>query len=512
MLTIIIMEENNRKIAKNTLINYANLFLSMVIGLFASRYVLMALGASDYGLYNVVGGIISLFAFISGALSSTTIRFVNYELGKTNGNPNRMFNICNVLHIGVALLIFVLAETIGIWYILNFLRVAPGKEADAMFVFQISIITSCLNITNTPYSSLFIAFERFSFPMLVNIGLRIVQLAGTISLVYYEGDALRPYAILMSITSILSFCLYRFYSCHLWPNVTRWKFVRGRSNYFEPLAFNNYSLMQSLAMMLRGQGSVLLVNFFFGTVANAAFAIATSVQNYVNMFVTNFDTAVGPQLTKSVSAGDTPRTTFLVDYTCKICLLLTELILFPLFAELPFILKLWLRDVPAGTEEFTYFILLVTVVGAMSGGLAQYITATGKIKWFRVIYSLLFILCIPLGWVFFKWGVPAYTIVLLFVLSDLIYRIIQLILCYKILGFDSISFIRFAYSKPFFIALIMAVYLLGYSHIAIHSTIAHLVGLVFTFFVGLFIITYLGLNRKERNKIYGVILNKVRNN
>ena len=190
--------QGNRRIARNTVIVYVNLFLSMLIGLATSRFLLEALGVSDLGLYNVVGGIVGLFTFIFGSLSVTTIRYINVEMGKPDGDINKVFNVCNVIHIGMALLVLALAEVGGIFYIHHYLNVAPGKEGDAMFIFQVSIIASCIGITNVPYSSLFNATEKFLFTALVSIGLKVFQLLFVLWLLHFDGNRVCAYSIGMA--------------------------------------------------------------------------------------------------------------------------------------------------------------------------------------------------------------------------------------------------------------------------------------------------------------------------
>lgn len=500
--------QNNKRIAKNTIINYISMFASMLIGLFSSRFVLQALGASDYGLYNVVGGIIAMFSFISTAMSNTTVRFINFELGKDNGNPNKVFNICNVVHIAIALLIFVLLETIGVWYILNYLKVSPGKESDAMIVFQISLLTCCLNITNTPYSSLFNAFEKFAFTAAVNIGLKLVQLFGIVLLLFYKGDALLLYAIIMSATSIISFCIFRFSSCYYWPNITHWNLQRNKNDYKQVLAFNNYTLLGSFSMMLRGQGSNLLINYFFGTVVNAAYAIAMVIQGYVQLFLGNFDGAVAPQLTKSVSSSNTDRRDTLVFLSCKTCILLAEIMVIPLFYEMDFVLHLWLGNVPNGTTEFSNIILLLVLVGSTSGGHAQFVNSSGKIKWFKISLSVLYISCIPIGFVLFKLGYPPYTILFLFIIADVIYRIIEMTLSYKILHFNTPALIKFAYIRPLVILFLMTVFYFLYRMLPFKTSIMHFAGLLLTLIVTMILVWLIGFTGDERRKIIGTFLKK----
>ena len=176
---------NNKRIAKNTLIVYVRLFIVTIVGLMTSRFVLQALGVSDYGLYNVVGGVIALFAVIAGSMSSTTIRFLNIEIGKPDGDPNKIFNICQITHIAFAVLVLILAETVGLFYIYNYLNVAPGKEADAMFVFQVSTIVACIGIVNVPYQSVFIAKEKFTHIAIIDILNSLIKLGLIIMLLYY---------------------------------------------------------------------------------------------------------------------------------------------------------------------------------------------------------------------------------------------------------------------------------------------------------------------------------------
>ena len=234
----------------------------MIVGLFTSRYVLLALGVSDYGLYNVVGSVIGLYSFISSSLSSTTVRFMNYEKGKKNGNMNRMFNICNALHICMALLILVISESFGVWYIENYLNVAPGKLDDAMFVFQVSIIVSCIGIINVPYSSLYNVHEKFLFPAMLDIFYTFLRLGLVIVLIYYKGNALRFYAVMMSLTTLSNFIIYHYLAYRNWHNIVRWKFVQGWRNYKDVVSYSNYNIFETMAMTARSTGSNLLISVY----------------------------------------------------------------------------------------------------------------------------------------------------------------------------------------------------------------------------------------------------------
>ena len=231
---------NNKRIAKNTIVVYVRLIIVTIIGLLTSRLVLQRLGVSDYGLYSVVGGVITMFSVISGSMSGTTIRFLNYEIGKISGNPNRVFNLCNTTHIAFAIGILILAETIGLYYIYNYLNVEPGKEGDAMFVFQVSTIVACIGIINVPYQSVFIAKEKFLLLGIIDIVYAILKLGLVCLLLLYKGDnALRLYAIIMSVSTFLSFIIYHYLCYKYWPEMVRWKFQKVFKQYKEILNYNN---------------------------------------------------------------------------------------------------------------------------------------------------------------------------------------------------------------------------------------------------------------------------------
>lgn len=247
------INKENKKIAVNTIIVYLRIFMSLVIGLITSRFVLKALGASDYGLYNVVGGVIAMFTFISGSLSATTTRFLNYEMGKEEGDTNRVFNISNTLHISFSAILLMLLEVVGMFYITNYLNVEQGKELDAIFVFQVSTIIACVGIANVPFQALFITHEKFLTVAMVDIVNLFVKLLMVLVLLHYNGNALRFYAVGMSLTTFLSFIVYHYLAHKNWPNIIKWKFVRGLKNYKEMLVFNNYNLLATGSIVARDQ-------------------------------------------------------------------------------------------------------------------------------------------------------------------------------------------------------------------------------------------------------------------
>lgn len=501
--------KENKRIAKNTIVVYIRLFITTIIGLLTSRFVLQALGISDYGLYNVVGGVIALFAVIAGSMSGTTIRFLNIEIGKVDGNPNKIFNICQVSHIVFALIVFLLVETIGIYYILNYLKVEPGKESDAMFVFQVSTIVACVGIINVPYQSVFIAKEKFIHIAIIDITNALIKLGLVFLLLYYNGNALRFYALIMSILTFVSFVVYHYLCFKYWPELVKWKLCRKVKEYKDLLVYNNYNLIAAVAMIGRSQGSNMLINFFFGTIVNGAYGITRTVQGFVETFMTSFDSASAPQITQNVGKGDLERASSIASRVCRMSQLLCLLVVFPLFAEIELLLRLWLGSVPEYTVLFCRVMLIAVYVASTGGGFLRLKDALGKIKWFMLTYSFWYLLTLPVGYVFFKLGYPPVTILVLFVICDAICRITQLILMKVIYNYDVISFCKKAFIRPFIVVFSMLIYLVFYCQIELQGLIPHILGLIITFFMGAILILFIGLKKSEQTKLFSYIQNKL---
>lgn len=501
------------RIVKNTVIIYIRMAVTILVGLITSRLVLQALGASDVGLYSAVGSTVALVGVITGALSATTVRYMNIELGKPDGNPNRMFNICNTIHLAGAAVILLILETIGIWYINTELNVPPGKEADAMFVFQVSTIVACLGISNVPFQSLFTVHEKFGTVALVDIVNTLVKL-GLVLLLFFMQDSrygLRIYAVMMSAATWISFVAYRVMSSHRWPEIIRWKWVNQWSEYKEVLTFNNYNLLHSSSIIARSQGSNMLINAFFGTTTNAAYFYAFTLQNYVNQFVNNFDAASAPQITQNVGANQIETAIRLARRSCRICLILFLLLFFPLWSELDFLMGLWLGSkMPPETVLMARWTLIIAAISTTSAGLIQLINAFGRIKWYRIEISVLYLLCLPAGYILFKNGAPAYTILVCFVAADFLNRVIQFILLYFQFKFDVPGFLRHAYLRPLMITLVMTGYLFFYKSLVWDTIGGHVAGFLLTLLVTAVIIGLVGFNKEERLKALAFVSRKVK--
>ncbi len=496
--------KENTRIAFNTLIIYVRMLCIIVIGLVSMRLVLKALGQSDLGLYDVVGGLISMLGFISTAMSTTTRRYINIEMGKPDGDPRKIFNILMNIHIGLALFILLLAESLGMWYICNVLNIEPGRLSDAIFVFQVSTVVACAGIINIPYQALMESFEKFKISSAIDILTNLLKL-GLICLMFlYKGNQLRFYALSMSVVTFCTLFLYHGYCARKWKYIIKRGSYKDKQLYKEILGFNNYTALSAIAYIARTQGSKLIVNGFFGTFVNGAFTPAYNLENFSVMSITRLGSAAAPQITQNYSSGALERS---VDLVCKISrfsALLMIVLVACVFVEMDYLLELWLDNVPQGAPLLCRWTMISALVRAFAmGGTQTYEQATGKIKWFQIINSALSLSCLPLGILAYSLGAQPVAIIQIYIAYTVVYRFIEFYLLKRITAFPLAMYLRKAYLKPLAVLAIMAVYVFLYSRVlgAEASSAAHLGGLAVTFAFSCACVFLIGMYSWERKSV-----------
>lgn len=498
--------QSNKRIAVNTLIIYIRLAAVTVIGLITTRYVLQALGVSDYGLYNVVAGLIAMLNVISTAMHTTTRRYINVEMGKKNGNLNKIFNISLLLHIGFGLFIFFLAETIGLYYIYNYLNIEPGKLNDALFVFQISTIISVIGLMNVPYQGLLSAYEKFAYIAIIDFITTLFKIPLVIGLIYYQGNSLRFYAIGMCLISLISFLAYTYTCYKQYKPIVSLKFYKERFLYKDILIFNNYTALGAFAYIGRSQGATMLINYFFGTIVNGAFAIAYQIEYYVIMLVNNLSTASEPQITQSYSSGNIERTFSLAEKVSKYSIIIMLIIIFPLNIELEFILSLWLGQIPDNCIVLCKWILASLFIRSLAAGISPVIQATGQVKWFQIISSSLLIMGIPISFILLYYGFPAETVIITFLILDLCSKISNFVLLNKIIKFDIIHFIQVVYIPIIHILIALSVFMIVINFISYTHWLSHIFVGCISLIYALTISYISGLTKNEKQTIKQKIL------
>lgn len=395
---------NNKRIAKNTMYLYFRMGLSMIVSLYTSRVVLQALGVVDYGIYGVVGGVVSMFGFINTSMSGATARFINYELGR--GNKERLqltFNMAFYEHLIIASVLFLICETFGLWFLNNKLVIPAERLFAANCVFQLSIFSMLLGVTQVPYSASIVAHENMSIYAYVEMVHVILKLLIVYLLSFFMFDRLIFFAVLIFILSYGIRFFYRLYcrrhfpECHL-------KLCWDSSLLKSMVSFSGWDLYGNMSVMARTQGVNMLLNMFFGPVMNAAASISTHVQSAVLKFASNVLTAVKPQIIKYYAQGNYREMVHLISNAVRLNYLILMFVTIPLLVELPYVLRLWLGIVPDYAVSFCAFTLLFNFYGNMSQTLVTGIHATGKIIRPSLINGSLYLMVVPFTYFAFKSG------------------------------------------------------------------------------------------------------------
>jgi O-antigen/teichoic acid export membrane protein len=396
--------ENNKRIAKNTMMLYIRMLLLMAVSLYTSRIVLNTLGIEDYGIYNIVGGVIILFSFFNNAMSNATMRFLSFELGKKDDYQlKRTFSMSVNVHLGIALLILVLAETIGLWFLNTHLNIPDERMRAANWVYQFSIATFIVNIVRVPYHSTIIAHEKMTFYAYLSIIEGLLKLGVVFLLQVFGFDKLIFYGFLILIVSLVTLLTYFIY-CVKNFEASHYDFFWDSKLFNRLISFSGWTMFGSVANVGSAQGTNVLLNIFYGVTVNAAMGIANQVNNAINGFVQNFQTAFRPQIVKSYAEGDNRYLMQLIFQTSKFSFLLLYFISLPILLNTEIVLQLWLKNVPEHAVDFVRLILVYSLLESMSGPLWMTVQATGRIKSYQVFISFLILSNLWISYIFLKLG------------------------------------------------------------------------------------------------------------
>ncbi|MBR1687542.1 MAG: lipopolysaccharide biosynthesis protein [Prevotella sp.] len=402
--------DNNKRIAKNTLLLYGRMFLMFSISLYTSRVVLKTLGVEDYGIYNVVGGVISMFAFIKAAMNSSTQRYITFYLGKGNKDELRdVFSMALLIHFLIALVVFALGETIGLWFVLNKLVIPEERQDAAMWVYQLSIVASLINIVSIPYNAEIIAHEKMGVFAYVSIIEAVLKLIVVYLLLVIPYDSLKVYAFLIVIISLLIRYIYSRY-CHRNFVEAHFVFTKNYGLLREMSSFAGWNLWGGFSAVISGQGLNILLNMFFGPVVNAARGVSIQIQSAVHQFATSFQTALNPQITKTYAANKLNEMHNLIFRSSKFTFVLLFLICLPVILETDVILSLWLEKAPDYASIFVKLMLCITLLDSMANPLMNANAATGKVKTYQLVIGSIVILVLPIAYLCLKKGGEPWTV------------------------------------------------------------------------------------------------------
>lgn len=399
---------DKRRIAKNTLLLYARMFLMILIGLYTSRVILKALGISDYGVYNVVGGMVSMFAFLNSAMVAASQRFISYELGCGDKERlNLVFCTSINIHAIIAVVIFILAETIGLWFVNTQLVIDPDRMVAANWVYQFSVLTFMVTVVSVPYNSCIVAHEHMKAFAYIGIVDACLRLGAVFLLLAFPYDKLIFYAFGVLAVSVVVRIFYGFYCKRNFEECT-YRFIVDRRLLKRMFSFAGWSVLGNLGFSFKDQGSNIILNLFYGTSINAARGIAMQVSGLVSTFSSNFSMALFPQITKQYASGNVESCLSLVYSGARYTFYLLALVSIPFLINVDYVLKLWLGTVPEYTSIFLIISMVVSILYTVTGTVTTALQAAGEIKWFQIGICVIMLSELPIGYIFLLYGYPPY--------------------------------------------------------------------------------------------------------
>ncbi len=496
---------SSKRVAKNTLILYGRMILILLISLYTSRVVLNTLGVEDFGVYEVVGGVVAMFSILSSSLSTAISRFVTFSLGKKDHEESRrVYSTAVIIQILLAIIIAILIEIIGVWYLYNKMNLPEGRMDAAFWVLQCSIATFGLGLFNVPFEAEIVAHEDMKVFAYFSIFDAVIALLIVLLIRILPADKLILYASFNLLASLLMRAMYVFYckrhyqECH---------FTRKLDKHLlkELGAFTGWHLLGESAWIVNSQGVTLLVNFFFGVAMNTARGLATRVFGLVNKFSLNFMTALSPQITKTYAEGDLKSMHSLIFRGTKLSYYLMLLMAIPVLAETPIILRLWLKTVPDHAVMFARLSVISALIIVLGTPLVKAQLATGNLKKYQIIISACTIGVFPLTWIAFKLGLPVEWSYHIFNLVYFIVLFVRIYLVKDLIDLPWKKFLTDVYLRVFVVSLVAAV--LPFVLIWLQpASIWRLIEVLVLSTLSVCAAAYtIGLNKEERGLVQGYV-------
>lgn len=431
-----------KKVALNTVIMYVQLIMNVLIGLISVRLILKALGHSDYGLYDLIGGIVGLLSFISNSLAQSSMRFISVSLGKKDlADTNRVFNSCFWLHIFIALILCTILEVVGLFIFDGYLNIPDGRVGTAKIIFHCMVVSLFIKINSSPMSALITSYEDFWYKALVSITDSLLKLVIAVIITYHMNDKLLLYGILMVCITLINYSMYYIYCrTKFKPIIILHKPSKGS---LKPLVgFAGWTLLDTFSSVINRQGYSVLLNKFFGTTMNASFAVSRQLEGHMFSVSSSVVSSMKPQIMKSHGANDDARMFRLSMTAGKFGFYMMSLIIIPLLFMMPDVLDLWLENVPENAAEFSKLLLIACMAEQLTRGLVYANQAVGNIKWFSIVVSTMRILALPASWVFLHYGSTAWVAIFVFMIFETIGSFCRIIILSKITDFRIKDFVN----------------------------------------------------------------------
>lgn len=494
-------ESNNKRILKNTLYLYIRMFITMLIGLYTSRVVLHTLGIVDFGIYNVVGGIVIMLNFLSNSMSNASERFLAFEIGK--GDEDKLQNIFATIgniYLTLSGFIFILSETVGLWFVTNKLNIPSDRLSAALFVYQLSIFSFIFTILRIPFNAEIVAHERMNFYALIGIVETVAKLVIVFLLVILDLDKLKLYSVLMCAVVLLTTTVFSIY-CKINFSECRFKLFWDKKIFNSIFSFAGWSLFENLSFVSLDQGVNILINLFFGPTVNAARGVAYQVKAQIVSFVGNFQIAASPQIVKYYAMNEIDKMKKLTYDSSRISYYLLLILSLPAIIEMDFLLRLWLYKVPPYTIIFTRLILVNSLADCMGGTINTAALATGKIKYYQLFSGIVLLLVIPLSYISLHLGYPPEITIIIAIVFSIIALFVKLYILKTILNFSMLEYLHQVVFYNIMITLIASVIPVFVYLQMSNSFVSFLIVIVTAVISSITTIYFLGLKNEEKIKV-----------
>lgn len=502
--------QNNKRIAKNTMLLYFRMLFIMIISLFTSRINLQSLGAEDFGIYNVVGGVVAMFSVFSGSLATAISRFITFELGKDNKERlSKIFSTAVSIQFLLSLFIIIVAEFAGVWFLNNKMIIPEDRLNSANWVLQLSIFSFAVNLISVPYNAAIIAHEKMSAFAYISIFEVVMKLLICYYLFISPIDKLVTFSVLLFVLSISlrliygMYCKKHFEECH-------YNLILDKKLFKEIAGFAGWSSFTLVAYSLYNSGLNILLNLFFGPVVNAARGIAVQVQNAVQGFSRNFQTAINPQIIKSYAEGDLQRVYSLIFIGSKFSFFLVFFLSLPIILEADIILSIWLKDVPEHTVAFVRLILVIVTIDSIGGPLYCAQQATGKIRNFQLITGILMLMILPVSYIALKFGAEAEAVYIVYISILSIVQLISIVLINRMIKMPLIGFLKEVGLKIMFVVVTSIILPLTVYHYFSNGTTAFFIVCITCVMSTVISIYFCGLSQKERSLVNSKIIKSIK--
>ena len=490
---------NNKRIAKNTLLLYFRMLFMMAVSLYTSRVVLNALGVEDFGIYNVVGGVVAMFSILSGSLSAAITRFITYELGTGNKeNLKKIFSSAVTIQIGLTVLIILIAEVIGVWFLNVKMNVPDTRMVAANWVFQFSILTFAVNLISVPYNASIIAHERMSAFAYISILEALGKLAVAFLIVISPMDKLIFYTILMCAVALIVRFAYGAYCKKHFEECT-YHFILDKGLLKRMFGFAGWNFIGAASAVLRDQGGNVVINLFCGPIVNAARGIAFQVNNAIQGFVTNFMTALNPQITKSYASGDRDYMMTLLFQGARLSFYMLLFLSLPVLVNTHYILVLWLKIVPEHTVLFIQLALIFAMSESISNPLVTAMLATGNIRNYQIVVGGLQMMNLPVSYALLRLGYIPETVVIVAICISQCCLAARLYMLRGMIGLSVKKYLRKVYLNVLVVAGISAIIPAFLSSLLCETFTNFILVCIVSVLCSSIVIFYVGCNSKERD-------------